>query len=252
MTVRQDGIWRLSAFLAGAVNRLLPPGCVVCGMGVPPGPPVCKVCASRLAAIPRPHCPRCGATTTSSLRSGTCDSCESWPTGLSAAASAVLYRPPADSLVAGLKYRGWTSLVPALGCLMVEPLRRIAGNQSVVLVPVPLDPLRRRRRGFNQAALLAAELSRATGLPCVEAIGRRSAARRQAESGRIQRFENVLRAFYWRSELPLPSKTVVIIDDVLTTGATAAACARISLEAGHDCRGVVTFGRALRRPDEAW
>lgn len=234
------------------MDRLLPPGCVVCGAGVPPGPPVCKVCASRLSDIPRPHCRRCGAPATSSQGAGTCDSCDSWPSGLNAAASAVLHRPPADLLVAGFKYRGWTALAPVLGGLMVEPLGRVAGDQSVVLVPVPLDPLHLRRRGFNQAALLATELSRATGLPSVEAIGRRSYARsrRQAESGRTQRVENVLGSFYWKTEPRLPSKSVVLIDDVLTTGATAAACATVIGEAGLECRGVVTFARALRRPDE--
>ena len=63
---------------------------------------------------------------------------------------------------------------------------RLAGNQPTVLIPVPLDPIHHRRRGFNQAALLATELSRATGLPSVEALGRRSATRRQAGSGRTR------------------------------------------------------------------
>lgn len=233
------------------LDGLLPPGCAVCGVGVPPGPPICTVCDSRLLAIPCPHCQRCGAPATSALGAGTCDSCASWPDGLCAAASAVLHRPPADLLVAGLKYRGWTALAPVLGRRMIGPLRKLAGDQPVVLVPVPLDPHRRRRRGFNQAALLATELHQATGWPSVEVLGRRTAVRRQAESGRQQRFENVDGAFYWKSSARLPLGDLVLIDDVLTTGATAAACASVIRKAGHNCRGVVTFARALQRPDTA-
>jgi len=161
-----------------------------------------------------------------------------------------MHMPPADQLVAGLKYRGWTGLVPVLGRLMLSPLAHLAGSQTAVLVPVPMDPTKRRRRGFNQASLLAVELSRLSGFPLVEALGRWSATRRQAESGRAQRFENVHGVFYRRPEVQLPAGSIVLIDDVLTTGATAAACATVMSEAGHDCLGVVTFARALKRPDE--
>jgi len=161
-----------------------------------------------------------------------------------------MHVPPADLLIAGLKYRGWTGLAPVLGLLMLRPLAHLAGSQTAVLVPVPMDPIKRRRRGFNQASLLAVELSRLSGFPIVEALGRRSATRRQAESGRTQRFENVQGVFYRRPDVKLPAGSIVLIDDVLTTGATAAACANVISEAGHDCLGVVTFARALQRPDE--
>ena len=232
------------------MDQLLPPGCSVCGVGVAQGPPLCIVCASRIRTIPRPYCTRCGATTTSSQDASSCDLCDSWPTGLSGSASAVIHVPPADLLIAGLKYRGWTGLAPVLGRLMLGPLTHLAESQAAVLVPVPMDPTKRRRRGFNQATLLAGELSGLSGLPMVEALGRRSATRRQAESGRTQRFENVHGVFYRRPEVQLPAGSIILIDDVLTTGATAAACATVISEAGHDCLGVVTFARALQRPDE--
>ncbi len=232
------------------MDRLLPPACAVCGVGVPPGPPLCPACSSRLPRIPHPHCRRCGAPTTSTLTAGSCETCDAWPDVLPEATSAVLHAPPADLLVAGLKYKGWTTLTPILGQMMVQGALQLADHQAAVLVPVPLDAFRLRSRGFNQAALLAAELSRTTDLPWREALGRRSASRQQAESGRAQRFENVRDAFYWRSQRRLPANRVILIDDVLTTGATAAACATVICEAGYDCRGVVTFARALHRPDE--
>jgi ComF family protein len=133
---------------------------------------------------------------------------------------------------------------------MESPLARLAGSQAAVLIPVPLDPLHGRRRGFNQATLLAIELSRVSGHPMVEALKRRTASRRQAESGRAERFENVCGAFYWNHAARLPAGRIILVDDVLTTGATAAACATVIGEAGRDCIGVVTFARALQRPDE--
>ncbi len=238
------------------MDRLLPPACAGCGVGVPPGPPLCAVCASRLPRLPHPRCLRCGApatstlTATSTATTASCEACDAWPTALPAAASAVLHMPPADLLVAGLKYRGWTTLTPILGQLMVPGALRLAGQEAAVLVPVPLDSFRLRSRGFNQAALLAAEVSGATDLPWVDALGRRSTSRHQAESGRAQRFDNVREAFYWRSERRLPAMHVILVDDVLTTGATAAACATVICEAGYHCGGVVTFARALHRPDE--
>lgn len=244
------GETRVRAGAARIMDRLLPPACAVCGMGVRAGPPLCVVCASRLPRLPHPLCRRCGAPSTSTVTGCSCEACDAWPAILPAAASAVLHAPPADLLVAGLKYRGWTALAPVLGQLMVHGALHLAGHQAAVLVPVPLDTFRLRRRGFNQAALLAAELSRAIGLPWIGALARRAASRRQAESGRAQRFENVRDAFYWVSERRLPASSVILVDDVLTTGATAAACATVICDAGYDCRGVVTFARAVHRPDE--
>jgi len=233
------------------MDRLLPPACVACGVGVPAGPPLCAVCASRLTAVPRPGCRKCSAPATSFLHADDCDSCNAWPPGLSAAASAVLHRPPADRLVSGFKYRGWTALAPVMGRMMVEPLKRLVADRPVTLVPVPLDPVHQKRRGFNQAALLAQELSRLTGMATAEPIGRRSSNRRQAKSGRTQRAENVRGAFYWKSLAHTSSGSLILVDDVLTTGATAAACATVIREAGLECQGIVTFARALNRPDES-
>jgi len=162
----------------------------------------------------------------------------------------VLHAAPADELVRGFKYRGWTALAPLMARLMAEPAVRLSGSGNNVLVPVPLDPARLRRRGFNQAALLARELSLVTGFRCEDVLGRRSASRRQAQLGRDDRIDNVRSAFHWRGDLQWAAARIIVVDDVLTTGATAAACARVIAEAGYECRGVVTFARALHRPDE--
>lgn len=163
----------------------------------------------------------------------------------------MLHATPADDLVRGFKYKGWTALAPLMGQMMTQPTVRLAAGQPAVLVPVPLDPARLRRRGFNQAALLAAELSRTTGLPWAEVLARTTASHSQAALGREDRARNVLRMFKWQANDRLPLPRVILVDDVLTTGATSAACARTIEEAGYECLGVATFARALHRPDEA-
>jgi predicted amidophosphoribosyltransferase len=171
---------------------------------------------------------------------------------LPGAASAFLHAPPADALVTGLKYHGWTALAPRMSGHMVEPARRLAGRAGVApaLVAVPLDPRRARRRGFNQAALLADGLAEATGWPRhTGGLVRRRTRRHQAELGRVERMANVLAACYWETSVPIPSRPVLLVDDVLTTGATAAAGAAAIEAAGGRCLGVVTFARSLPRPD---
>lgn len=179
--------------------------------------------------------------------------CDPWPPVLPAAASAVLHAPPADALVAGLKYRGWTALAPKLAELMREPAERLAragGEPRPLLAAVPLDPRRARRRGFNQSALLADELAARTAWPRLRrGLLRRRTGRRQAELGRAEREANVAAAFHWDPEVPAPVAPVLLVDDVLTTGATAAACAGAVEAAGGLCLGVVTFARSMPRPD---
>ena len=242
----------LGAAGAQILDRLLPPACAVCRTTVPPGPPLCGVCESLLPEIPRPRCARCGATSTSPLDGERCAICDSWPEGLRAAASRFVYAPPADMLVTGLKYHGWTALAPRMAELMVEPARRLAAAAGLapVLAAVPLDPRRARRRGFNQSALLADGLTACTGWPRqTGGLVRRRTHRRQAELGRAERLENMLAACYWDPGVPAPSRPVILVDDVLTTGATAAAGAAAIEAAGGRCLGVVTFVRSLPRPD---
>jgi len=249
--------WGLAA--ADLLDRLLPPACAVCGSTVPVGPPLCGVCESLLPLVPHPRCGRCGAPATSVHDGDRCGFCDAWPEPLHAAASVVLHAPPADVLVAGLKYRGWRALAPRLAERMVEPARRVvrlAGPDAPagvpVLAPVPLDPRALRRRGFNQAQLLATGIGSLTGWDLLATgLCRRRSRRRQAELGRAARLINVGAAFYWDASVPPPEAPVLLVDDVLTTGATAAACTAAVEGAGGRCIGVVTFARSLPRFDGA-
>jgi ComF family protein len=105
--------------------------------------------------------------------------------------------------------------------------------EADLIVPVPLTGRRRRERGFNQAALLGRELSRAVGLPVSEALSRRSSPRHQAESASAEeRWRNVEGAFVVSRPDSIRGRRLLLIDDITTTGATLDACARALREAG--------------------
>lgn len=158
----------------------------------------------------------------------------------------------AAELVRALKYGGWVTLAAPMGREMVGPARRLVGPSGAPpsLVPVPLSPARRRERGFNQAHLLAAELARATGWSLAAVLARRRTGRRQARSGRLDRATNVRGLFHCPpgTASAVAGRRVLLVDDVVTTGATSAACADALRRAGSSLVGVVSFARALHGP----
>ncbi|MEJ2483257.1 MAG: phosphoribosyltransferase family protein [Gemmatimonadota bacterium] len=149
----------------------------------------------------------------------------------------------------GLKYGGWTALGERMGALMVPAALRVCPGPAL-LVPVPLTPSRLRERGYNQALLLAKGLERELGWPVRPVLRRVRTGRGQARSDRKQRARNVAGVFrpepgrLYRSGPP-----VVLVDDVLTTGATLAECCQALRAAGVPCAGAVSFARTPpRRP----
>ena len=145
----------------------------------------------------------------------------------------------------GFKFGGRRALAAPLGDLLAETARRdLAGMRVDLLVPVPLHPRRERERGFNQAELLAGRLSR--GFPARVARGvlvRRVATAPQSELAADDRQANVRDAFEIRRPDAVRSRHVLLVDDLLTTGATAGACADCLREAGAASVGVLTVAR---------
>ena len=236
-------------------DTLLPTACVGCGRGVPPdAAPLCGPCAARLPRLPRPRCGRC-AEPLGRLPRGApfrrCGTCEEWPAALEAAESPFAFLGGAAAVVRALKYGRWTSLAPAMAREMAPPARalldRVGSDRGrVAVVPVPLAPSRLRERGFNQAELLAAPLAERLGARLVPILARGPGGRRQATLGRRARRANIAGRFVARRPPPDRLAHALLVDDVLTTGATALSCAVALVEAGFERVALITFARTPR------
>jgi len=220
---------RLEAWL----DALLPCACVGCGVGVGAGRTFCRDCAARLPAIPAGACPRCQLHPASP--SGRCPRAPRRDP-LAAAVAAVWLETPVDAWIHAFKYppRGLRGLAPgpvaAARALAVRAAARAPGAAPDRVVPVPLHPRRLRARGFNPSLELARAVGRAVGAP-VDPVallrvrdtpsqtGLDAAARRRNLRGAI------------RAPRPVPER-VWLVDDVLTTGATAREAARALRRAG--------------------
>ena len=239
--------------LAGLVDLVLAPRCLGCGGGAGAGNGlVCGRCRSRLAPPPSPLCPRCGFPR---LRTGrdpgpTCQECGGWPTGLTSARSAFLLQEPADTLVYQLKYRGWHGLGEFMGRRMADVrLPPDVAREAALVVPVPTTSLRIRSRGYNQAEVLAGAVAEATGRTVICGLERAVGASSQIALQPAARQANVAGAFALAAgaELDVTGEHLLLVDDVLTTGATVTACARTLVDAGARCVSVLTFARATGR-----
>ncbi len=232
-----------------ALHALFDPSCAACRGPLGPGRTgvVCRDCWRAIRIVSPPCCDRCGEPLRSwrhgSGSSGCCGRCLTYPPQFDLARAFGIYDGALREIVHALKYRGHQSLGMPLGALMKEAHHGLLAQADVV-VPVPLHPWRHLRRGFNQAE----ELARALGRPVWAPLRRRSLGVPQARLSGEQRRSNV-RGAYCLSRLRAGAPTgrpkyVVLIDDVMTTGATLDACSRALREGGVEWIGALTLARA--------
>jgi ComF family protein len=149
------------------------------------------------------------------------------------------------SLIHLFKYGGIPTLAPVLAKRMMLALPR--GQVFDAIVPMPMHWRRRWRRGFNQSELLAAEVGRRLGVPVRKVLRKRKATPAQAGLTSAQRRKNVAGAFEIRGRDRMEGGHLLLVDDVFTTGATAAACAAALKRGGAERVTVLTLARADRR-----
>src|SRR5271166_715590 len=234
-------------FAAAALDILYPPTCLACRAATGAHGALCSRCWSAMRFIERPFCERLGTPFDQELGEGLLSpqAIADPPVFSRARAVARFEDGPARKLAHRLKYSDRAELARPIARWMARAGADILADADF-LVPVPLHRFRLWKRRFNQAALLAKEVSRCSGKPCdVGALLRVKATRSQVGLSRVQRAENLQGAFRVADGASVRGRNVILVDDVLTSGATANAASRVLLRAGAKRVDVMVFARVV-------
>src|SRR5712691_9185953 len=229
------------------VDGVLPPRCLACGETVGEPGSLCGKCWSALSFFAPPWCAVCGLPFPHPMGEGAvCADCAREQASWDRARSVMRYDKHSRRLVLALKHADRTHLAGALGGWMRRAGDEILGGVDLI-VPVPLHWTRLVGRRYNQAGLLAHAIHAAGGPPVApDWLVRRRRTPSQGRLGALARARNVRGAFALRPGRSVRGKRIVLIDDVLTTGATVEECARVLRRGGAEFVGVLTLARALR------
>lgn len=222
---------------AALLDLFFPPRCAACGepLRSSADEPFCGTCREAVDEVP-PGCGRCGLPGPEPL----CGACRADPPAFDGVRAAGLFGGPLADAVHALKYRDRPALSRPLGRWLAS---RVALPRDSAVVPVPLARGRRIARGYDQAALLARHLSRAASLPLLPgALRRLRETPPQVGRARAERVRNVAGAF--AADDRVRGRAIALVDDVVTTGATADACARALKAAGAGRVIALALGRA--------
>lgn len=230
----------------GVVDAVLPPRCLACGATVGEPDALCGPCWTALSFFAPPWCASCGLPFPYPAGQGAvCADCARGQANWDRARAVMRYDKHSRRLVLGLKYDR-TDLAQALGGWMRRAGREVLDGADLI-VPVPLHWTRLFARRYNQANLLAYAIHAAGGPPVApDWLVRRRRTPSQGRLGPLGRARNVRGAFALRRGREVRGMRVVVVDDVLTTGATVEECARVLRREGAAFVGVLTLARALR------
>lgn len=233
----------MGSVLGGTLDVLFPLRCAGCGRG--PWP-FCETCRSEMAIVSAPLCQRCGRPVERSV-----DGCRDCPPAtIDLARAPFVFAGPVRRALHRLKFSGWRAVAQALGQAMAsvadwpeDPAGRSALGRAQAVTWVPVSRARRARRGYDQSKALAAVVARRLDVPRVRLLARPGDSGPQARRSGEERRRALLGAF--ASTGRSPPDRVVLVDDVLTTGATAAECAGVLRAAGASEVVLLTAARSL-------
>lgn len=240
----------LAQTLTPVIDLVFPPRCPLCGAGLSAQTGLCAACWSELVIPGEPACALCQRPLGDAMAAGAvCAPCMAEPPRHDGIAAGTLYNPASRRLVLAFKHGQRIALAPMMARLMAARLGSVGPDW--LIVPVPLHRWRLWRRGFNQAALLGREIARARGATlAVDMLERRKATPALGGLGRKARARTLSGAIGVNRKRAgrLRGAKVVLVDDVLTSGATSAACVAALKRAGAERVIVACFARVL---DEA-
>lgn len=227
-----------------------PRGCAFCSrpVTVSKKAPLCAECSGEIGWIVDPRCEQCGRQMDSASEEAAeplrCEDCMRFAgDGEVINRAVVRYTPLAREVVSLYKYRGRETLANVLGVMMADVVRHEYRGQSIdAITYVPLHSRREGERGFNQAELLAKVISKELRLPISSMLVRVKDTPKQSRQSRQYRIEGMERAFALKRNICFHD-TLLIVDDIYTTGATLRACARELLRGGCSRVLAVTFAR---------
>ncbi len=231
--------------LAKACRYLVyPPRCIHCqNPAVDEGRDLCQACSSLISLIdPANRCQHCVKEIDPGKR--LCADCSRSPNLLTAVASACDYEGPMISLICALKYGNQPRLAKSIAALMAAQLLSLDWPLPDMIVPVPISWMRRLDRGYNQCELLAEELSLFLDRPVATPLRRRCGDWSQAGLTHEQRATLTGKNFYLAKDTVLYDKTILLVDDVLTTGSTLKCCSQIIADAYPEKIFALTATRA--------
>lgn len=242
-----EGRTLLAAALMRLLDTVLPPRCPACNGPVATAG-MCAACWSQVQFIAAPYCLRLGTPFPYDPGEGVISPAAiADPPAYHRARAVARYEGPARAIVHALKFRDRMEVARVMAGLMTRAGRELLAECDVI-VPVPLHRRRLFSRRFNQSALLADAIARAAGHEhAAAAIARVRATRQQVGLSARERHRNVAGAFRVPAETRslIEGRRVLLVDDVMTTGATADACARVCLRAGAASVDVLVFARVV-------
>lgn len=223
-------------------NFILPNLCAYCGQVNDSAKEcLCSHCLLEVFHIPSPQCPSCGG-----VNDGVLDICRQCLNDLppwSEAASGILFEKIGREIIHSMKYNGNVALVRYLAGSMVDAYKRSIKNKIDFIVPVPMYWSRELFRGYNQAELLAGKVSKLLDLKYRKILKRTKNTSTQTALSKKERLKNMNNVFKVVDKKNLKDSTILLIDDVMTSGATLSACTLMLLESGAKKVSVLTAAR---------
>ncbi len=241
----------MAPFLKTLFQFFFPPQCYCCETFLPEGlRGLCSDCLSGIRWIEPPLCTKCGIPFLSpGEKSHLCGSCLDQNRFFTMSRALGYYEGPFREAIHRWKYEGKVYLSPLFGEWMARDFfQHWTIDLFDLVIPVPLHPQRLRERGFNQALLLAKELSRRTGIPYrMQVLEKTKPTVPQVSLNGREREKGVKGAFHLMDEGEVKEKGILVVDDVYTTGATVNECARVLLAGGAKRVDVFTLVHAVLR-----